>query len=185
MKVGKVKKAHKNEPALNCLCLLKKGPLTMRSLCGGALAAGGAMAALAGRVHILLREHPLTARVSSRSICKGSGSSSGGGGRRNDDRWDGGDHREGQRVAMNNGTEDMLISRSGGGDGLLYCRGNGCAWHRGGSEGLREVRLDLALLLVVCCRCPLTRLVGGDTVFFFMFFCIGSACFFIGRRLLK
>ena len=57
MKVGKVKKAHKNEPALNCLCLLKKGPLTMRSLCGGALAAGGAMAALAGRVPILLREH--------------------------------------------------------------------------------------------------------------------------------
>ena len=81
MKVGKVKKAHKNEPALNFLCLLKKGPLTMRSLCGGALAAGGAMAALAGRVPILLCEHPLIARVSlSLSICKGSGSSGGGGG---------------------------------------------------------------------------------------------------------
>ena len=56
-KWGKGKKAHKNEPALNFLCLLKKGTLTMRSLCGGALAAGGAMAALAGRVPILLREH--------------------------------------------------------------------------------------------------------------------------------
>ena len=163
MKVGKVKKAHRNKLAVNFLCLPKKGPLMMRSLCGGALAAGGVMAALAGRVPILLGEHPLAARVSlCLSICKGSGSGIGGGGRRNADRWDGGDHIEGQRVATNNDIEEMLISRSGGCNGLLYCRGNGCGWHRGGSKSLREVRLDLTLLLVVCCRCPLMRLVDSS-----------------------
>jgi hypothetical protein len=95
------------------------------------------MAALSGRVHILLHECPLTARGSLRLlICRGS--SSGGSGRRNYGRRDVSNYREGQRVAMNNGMERRPISRSWGGDGLLYCRGDGCGCHshRGSRDGL-------------------------------------------------
>ena len=71
-------------------------------------------------VHKLLCERPLTTRGMFRLlVCRGSG---GGEGRRNDGRKDSGDYREGQRIAMKNGTEGRFISRSEHGDGLLYCR---------------------------------------------------------------
>ena len=62
-------------------------------------------------------------------ICRGKG---GGDGRRTNGRKDGSDYREGQRIATKNGTEGRFISRDKHGDGLLYCRGNWCRWHRGG-----------------------------------------------------
>ena len=84
-------------------------------------------------VHILLCKQPLVVRGSFRmSICRGRGRGRGGGdGWRNNDRNGGGDFREGQRIAMKNGTEWRFISRGKHGDGLLYCRGNWCGWHWG------------------------------------------------------
>ena len=55
------------------------------------------------------------------SVCRGKG---GGDGRRNNGRKDVGDYREGQRIAMKNGTEGRFISRDKHGDGLRYCRVN-------------------------------------------------------------
>ena len=59
------------------------------------------------------------------SVCRGGG---GGDGRRNNGRKDRGDYREGQSIGMKNGTNGRFISRGKHGDGLLYCRGNGCRW---------------------------------------------------------
>ena len=59
------------------------------------------------------------------SVCRGKG---GGDGRRNNGRKDGGNYREGQRIAMKNDTEGRFISRVKHGDGLLYCRRNWCRW---------------------------------------------------------
>ena len=67
------------------------------------------------------------------SICRGRGSSDG---RRNNDRKDGKDYKEGQRIVMKNGTEGRFISRGKHCDDLLYCRGNGCRWHQGARKGL-------------------------------------------------
>jgi hypothetical protein len=62
-------------------------------------------------------------------VCRGKG---GGDGRRNNGRKDSGNYREGHRIAMKNGMEGRFISRDMHDDGLLYCRGNWCGWHRAG-----------------------------------------------------
>jgi hypothetical protein len=66
------------------------------------------------------------------SISRGRGGSDGG---RNNGRKDGKDYRERQKIAMKNGTEGRLISRDKHCDDLLYCRGDGCWWQRGGRKG--------------------------------------------------
>ena len=74
-------------------------------------------------VHILLFEYPLMRRDIFRlSVCKVSGANE----RRNNGRKDSSDYREGLRIIMKNGMEGKFISSSKHGDGLLYCRGNGC-----------------------------------------------------------
>ena len=50
------------------------------------------------------------------SVCRGRG---GGDGRRNNGRKDGGNYREGQRIAMKYGMEGRFISRAEHGDGLV------------------------------------------------------------------
>jgi hypothetical protein len=69
------------------------------------------------------------------SVCRGRGSSDG---RRNNGRKDGSNYREGKRIAMRKDTEGRFISRVKHGDGLLYCRGNGCWCHRGDRKGLLD-----------------------------------------------
>ena len=87
-------------------------------------------------VHIFLCKRPLMARGSFRMfICRGRGGSNR---RSNKSKKDGKDYREGQKIVMKNGTEVRFISRGKHCDDLLYCRGNGCGWHRGGRKGLRD-----------------------------------------------
>ena len=69
------------------------------------------------------------------SICRGRGGSDG---RRNNGKKEGEDYREGQKIAMKNGTEGMFIGTVKHCDDLLYCRGNGCGWHRGDRKGLHD-----------------------------------------------
>jgi hypothetical protein len=134
---GERKKAHKDEPALYFFESPQKGT----SLDEGSFVVERwlweerRMHLLEG-VLIFLCERPLVARGSFRmSICRGRSSSDV---RRNNGRKDGQDYREGQKIAMKNGTEGRFISRGKHCDDLLYCRGNACGWHRGGRKGLSD-----------------------------------------------
>ena len=89
---------------------------------------GGVTVALAGGgAHTPLCERPLVVRSSfTMSICSGKGGSDG---RRNNGGKDDGNYREGQRIAMKNGTEWRFISRDKHSDCLLYASRSWCRWH--------------------------------------------------------
>jgi len=135
-KWGKEKK-HTKMSLLLFFCVSTKRDLSLLGLRhGGALAVGGVTEALAGGgAHISLRKTSRGKGLFQNAHLHGQGWQLW---ELNNGRKDGKDYREGQKIAMKNDTEGKFISRGKHCDGLLYCRGNGCGWHRGDRKGLHD-----------------------------------------------